>query len=159
MRKPGRLLLCAGILAFLAVSCREPASSEVFIPVPGPYTFTLDFSDSLATYDVALFTRIDSRAGSVQALGELPLIAVWTAPDYSQEDVFSNPYYTFTEVVYLPLGASKRSYFSSQVWHPYRKGVNPGIYGDWTLTLSIPDTVQVRGLRGLGVELHRKYGK
>ena len=138
----------------LAVACREPATSEVFIPAPGPYTFTLDLSDSLASYDIALFTRIDAHGEA--ALDELPIIAVWTAPDYSSEDdVFSNPYYTFTEVFYLPLEASRSSYFSRQVWHRYRKGVRPGIYGDWQLSLSVPDTVNIRGLRGLGVELFR----
>ena len=136
------------LFGLLAVSCREPSVSEEFIPAPGPYTFVLDFSDSLGMYDVALFTRIDSHEKTMRALGELPITATWEAP--AVDDV---PAGTFTEEFFLPLEGARRSYFSRQVWHKYRKGVVPAVYGDWTLTLSLPDSIKVRGLRGMGVEV------
>lgn len=152
MRKP---FIPAVFAVLLMAACHQPATSEVFIPAPGPYVFTLDLSDSLASYDVAIFTRIDSQELPA-GMGQLPLTAVWTAPDYSMpEDVFGNQYFTYTEEFYLPLDAARRSFYSRQVWHKYRKGVRPGIYGDWQLMLSIPDTVQIHGFRGLGVELIR----
>lgn len=151
-----RLLCVLAPVALFVVSCRPPATSEVFIPAPGPYVFTLDMSDSLASYDVAIFTRIDAHEETLAAMGQLPVTAVWTAPDYTmKDDIFGNRYYTFTESFYLPLEGARRSYFSRQVWHSYRKGVRPGIFGDWQLTLSVPDSVQIRGFRGLGVELFR----
>ena len=137
-------LLCA-----VAVSCREPSVSEEFIPAPGPYEFALDFSDSLAKFDVALFTRIDSHEKTMRALGELPVTATWVAPSLDGE----LPLGTFTEEFYLPLEGSRRSYFSRQVWHPYRSGVVPAVYGEWKLTLSLPDSIKVQGMRGMGVEV------
>lgn len=133
----------------LVVACREPSVSEVFIPAPGPYEFALDFSDTLGKYDVALFTRIDSHEKTMRALGELPLTATWVAPSLDDE----NPAGTYTEEIFLPLEGARRSYFSRQVWHPYRKGVIPAVYGEWKLTLSLPDSIMVRGLRGMGVEV------
>ncbi|MBO4435097.1 MAG: hypothetical protein J5769_06585 [Bacteroidales bacterium] len=136
------------LLCFAAVSCREPSVSEEFIPAPGPYTFTLDFSDTLGVYNVALFTRIDSHEKTMRALGELPITAVWVAPAQGDE-----PLRGFTESFYLPLEGARRSYFSRQVWHQYRTGVAPAVYGEWKLTLSLPDSLEVRGLRGLGIEV------
>ena len=151
-----KLFLAFFAAILLVASCSQPATSEEFIPAPGPYVFTLDLSDSLASYDVAIFTRIDSREEAMAETSQLPVTAVWTAPDHSMpENIFGNQYFTYTEKFYLPLEASRSSFFSRQVWHKYRKGLRPGIYGDWQLTLSIPDTVQIRGFRGLGVELIR----
>ncbi|MCR5019309.1 MAG: hypothetical protein K6A64_11000 [Bacteroidales bacterium] len=131
------------------VACREPSVSEEFIPAPGPYEFALDFSDSLAKYDVALFTRIDSHEKTMRALGELPVTATWVAPSLDGEV----PLGTFTEEFFLPLEGARRSYFSRQVWHPYRSGVVPAVYGEWKLTLSLPDSIKVHGMRGMGVEV------
>ena len=140
--------VCVVAICLMAAACREPAVSEKFIPSPGPYEFPLDFSDTLGRYDIALFTRIDSHEKTMRAMGELPITATWTAPVQGDK-----PAESFTEEFFLPLSGARRSYFSRQVWHMYRKGVEPAVYGEWTLTLSLPDSVFVRGLRGLGVEL------
>ena len=123
--------------------------SEQFIRGCGPYSFTVDFSDSLCAYDLALYSRIDANERKALAFGELPLNVAWTAPDGVGE---------YAETVYLPLEGERRGYFSRQVWHQYRKGVQPAVYGEWTLTLSIPDTLNIRGLRGMGLEVLRDYG-
>ena len=137
------------ILLCVVAACREPAVSEEFIPAPGPYEFALDFSDTLAKYDVALFTRIDSHEKTMRALGELPVTATWEAPPLDG-DVSAG---SFTEEFFLPLEGARRSYFSRQVWHPYRKGVVPAVHGEWKLRLSLPDSIEVHGMRGMGVEV------
>ena len=141
-------VLCGIFVIVFAVACREPSVSEEFIPAPGPYTFALDFSDSLGRYDVALFTRIDSHEKTMRALGELPVTATWEAPSDGDE-----PSERFTESFFLPLEGARRSYFSRQVWRMYRTGVVPEVRGEWKLTVSLPDSVMVHGLRGMGVEV------
>ena len=137
------------LFALLLTSCISQMGSEEFIRGSGPYAFPVDFSDSLCSYDIAIYSRIDTRETEVLAMGELPLTVVWTAPDGKGE---------YAENVYLPLEGERRGYFSRQVWQQYRKGVRPAVYGEWTLTVSLPDTVRVRGLRGIGLEVLRNYG-
>ena len=47
------------LLAVLAVfSCREPRSTEQFVPGEGPFVFSVDLSDTTAVYDVDLYSRL-----------------------------------------------------------------------------------------------------
>ena len=142
MRKAAVLLL------LFVTGCVSQMGSEEFIRGKGPYCFAVDFSDSLCTYDLALYSRIDAREKNIRAMGELPVTIVWTAPDGAGE---------FSESAFLPLDGERRGYFSRQVWQRYRKGVKPSVYGEWTISVSIPDTVRVRGLRGMGLEVLRDY--
>lgn len=122
----------------LALSCREPRSTETFVRGTGPYVFTVEMADSTATYDFDLYTRIDAAT----APAELPLKVAWKAPDGT----------LFTESVYLPVSGNS-SFFSHEAYAPYRSAVVPSQWGTWTVTvtlLSVPE-----GLRGMGLVVRR----
>ena len=127
----------AGILL---AGCREPMSVERFVPGEGPYAFRVDMGDTTLAYDFDLYTRIDDRPEAILNRRELPLRMEWKAPSDS----------LFREEVYLPL-QGKASFFSRQVLVPYRADMRPFEAGEWTLTVSLPDTLSVPGLRGMGL--------
>ena len=119
------------LLLLLAFGCREPRSTERFIKGPGPYVFVLDMADTLSTYDVDIFTRVDGEVPP-----EISLKVQWTAPSHAM----------FQETVYLPL--------SEEVYQPYRRGMRPPQAGEWTVTLtplSMPE-----GLWGMGLVVTKR---
>ena len=85
---------------------------EKFVKGEGPYTFFVDMSDSTASYDFDLYTRVDAPVDSLRKLAALPLQVTWTSPTF----------HVFREEVYLPM-EGKMSLFSKQVRAPYRAGV------------------------------------
>ena len=71
----------------LLVGCR-PASYEQFIRADqaqdGEYVFALDLSDSTATYDLSLYTRVDpALMAAATPSAELALQVCWLAPQPS----------------------------------------------------------------------------
>ena len=80
-------------------------SVEKFVKGEGPYTFFVEMSDSTASYDFDLYTRVDAPADSLRKLAALPLQVTWTSPTF----------HVFREEVYLPMDG-KMSLFSKQVW-------------------------------------------
>ena len=120
-------------LLLLAVACREPRSVEQFIAGDGPFVFRVDFSDSTAVYDMDLYTRVDAHVFPP----EQALLMRWQSPSDS----------VYRETVYLPL--------SREVYVPYRQGVAPYEWGEWTLTVSSPSPWPV-GLRGLGLVVRKQ---
>ena len=62
------------LLAVLAVfSCREPRSTEQFVPGEGPFVFSVDLSDTTAVYDVDLYSRLDA----VSYPSQVQMLARW----------------------------------------------------------------------------------
>ena len=78
-------------------------SVEKFVKGEGPYTFFVEMSDSTASYDFDLYTRVDAPADSLRKLAALPLQVTWTSPTF----------HVFREEVYLPMDG-KMSLFSKQ---------------------------------------------
>ena len=130
------------ILLAVAFSCREPLERDCFIKGSGPYVFTVEMGDTTAAYDFALYTRVDGRTDGRQSL---PMDLHWRAPSDR----------LYSETVYLPL-QGKRADGSLQVYAPYREDVRPYEAGTWTLTLSIPDSVALSGMRGMGLLVTRR---
>ena len=125
------------LLFLLALSCRQPASTELFVKAPGPYVFAVDMADSTAAYDFDLYTRIDAT----EFPAELRLDVVWKGPASD-----------FKETVYLPVTRG-HSFFSQESYAPYRTGVVPSNPGQWTLHVSLPNPPE--GLRGMGLVVRR----
>ena len=142
MRKAALVLLLV-----LAAACREPLSTEYFVSGAGPYVFTVDMSDTTAAYDFDLYTRLDGSPKELLPIESTLIRAEWRSPSDS----------VLVEKVYLPLTGERSSYFSRDVYVPYRANVRPAQPGQWTLTVRAEDRSQVLPLRGLGlvVKKHR----
>ena len=117
-------------------------SVEKFVKGEGPYTFFVEMSDSTASYDFDLYTRVDAPADSLRKLAVLPLQVTWTSPTF----------HVFREEVYLPM-EGKMSLFSKQVRAPYRAGVRPEEWGPWQVVVRVQDPPE--GLCGMGLVVSR----
>ena len=165
-----RVTRYAVTLLLLLSACR-PNSYEQFIRADqascGEYVFALDMGDSLATYDLSLYTRVDAglfRADqSARSLGleicwspaeaetsPAPVIPDLSSviPDLSSVmpdlDRASLPDSLFLrETVYLPCGGKAGS------THLYRSGIRPSPAGEWRLAIRPVDPPE--GLRGIGI--------
>ncbi|MBQ3711856.1 MAG: hypothetical protein II891_05615 [Bacteroidales bacterium] len=132
----------------MLVGCR-PASYEQFIRADqaqdGDYIFQLDLSDSTATYDLSLYTRVDpALMAAATPSAELALQVCWLYPAVeaaSDSACFAKP--TMSETVYLPYGAAGGTV------QLYRSGVKPSPAGEWRLTVT--PMAPPAGLRGLGI--------
>jgi len=129
-------------IVLLFSGCREPMSTEKFVKGEGPYTFFVEMSDSTATYDFDLYTRVDAPLDSLRKMQALPLTVTWTSPSF----------HVFKEDVYLPM-EGKTSLYSRQVRAPYRSGVQPGEWGQWIVNVRVNDPPE--GLRGMGLVVSR----
>ena len=137
----------ATVILFLAffLACSAPKGSEQFRKGAGPWSFEVDMTDSLSTYDFSVYTRRDCAPAKRTQVAELPLTVEWVSPASD----------TLSEIVYLPLSV-RSSYYTSETSIPYRKDVAPASHGVWTLIVTPHDTVTVRGLRGLGLAVKRR---
>ena len=142
MRRVG--FLCT--LALLVAACQEPFSSESFVPGGGPYEFVLDLTDSTAAYDLDLYSRLDGNPEELVPLQGTMLRAEWHSPSDS----------LFVEKVYLPLKGTCRSYYSRQIYQPYREDVRVVEPGIWTLVIRQEDRSQLVPFRGMGLVVRKK---
>lgn len=126
----------------LLAGCRAPVSVEQFVKGAGPYSFPLDLSDTTVVYDLDFYTMLDAPVTD----GEMPLVVHWKAPSGA----------LFSETVYFPL-SGKEFLGSTQVRAPYRAGVSPSEPGLWSMVVSVPDTVSVPGLLGLGLVVTKSH--
>ena len=131
------------LIVVLFSGCREPMSTEKFVKGEGPYTFFVDMTDSTATYDFDLYTRVDAPLDSLRKMQALPLTITWTSPSF----------HVFKEDVYLPM-EGKTTLYSRQVLAPYRVGIRPEEWGKWVLNVRVTDAPE--GLRGMGLVVKRK---
>lgn len=135
-------------LLLFAASCR-PASYEQFIRADqaqdGEYVFALDLSDSTATYDLSLYTRVDpALMAAATPSAELALQVCWLGPAVeatASQACFAVP--AMSEIVYLPYGAAGGTV------QLYRSGVKPVPAGEWHL--SVTPIAPPEGLRGIGI--------
>ena len=137
-----RYVVIFAALALLC-GCREPMSVEKFVKGEGPYSFFVDMTDSTATYDFDLYTRVDAPLDSLRKLQALPLTVTWTSPSF----------HVFKEEVYLPM-EGQMTLFSKEVRAPYRAGVQPEEWGQWVVNVRVTNPPE--GLRGMGLVVARK---
>lgn len=149
-----RSLTMAVMAAVALSSCVRPTSTESYIKLhdkseDGLYHFELDMSDSLATYDVTFYTRIDCNNVKMASLRDFPMEITWVAPDSVRK---------FREKVYFPIHDETASsgFYSNQYVVPYRTGLDPISHGIWQLTVKIDADEHLPGFRGLGVICEKK---
>lgn len=128
------------IAALLLLSACKPASYEQFVRADqapdGEYVFALDLSDSTASYDISLYTRVDTPVLEAEKpSGQLRLEVEWTAPANSEGGL--------SETVYLPYGNRAGSS------NLYRSGVRPSPAGEWRVAVRPKNAPE--GLRGIGI--------
>lgn len=141
------------LVLFLTVSCARPSSYETFIlkekaQYGDTYSFNLDFHDSLSTYNLDLYTRMERKAFGRFSADSLDLRVNWVSPEDS----------ILTEDLVLRLGAATdSSYFSKDYILPLKEGFavpahgSPGI---WRLRVLIKNNPE--DIRGLGVVFSRE---
>lgn len=128
----------------MVAACSEPAQMEYFCSSDdrdslGRFCYSLDMSDSLSTYDIAFYTRIDCSPKDFDALNDLRV----------DVELVSPAGLSYVETVYLPVASfssRKRSTYDSIA--DYRTGLTPVEWGVWQMYLSLPE---IQGLRGMGV--------
>ena len=140
---PQRVCIFCLLSLLICTGCREPMSVERFVKGEGPYTFFVDMTDSTASYDFDLYTRVDAPMDSLRKMTSLPLTVTWTSPSF----------HVFKEDVYMPM-EGQGSFFSRQVRVPYRAGVRPTEWGQWVIAVRVNDPPE--GLRGMGLVVERK---
>lgn len=139
-----RALVGLALTAALFAACSKPATEVKFISAKDAadslYRFTLDMTDSLASYSVYFFSRTDRPATGGERSFPMTLDAEWISPDGETE---------LKETVYLnssPAGGSKDL---------YRSDVRPAP-GEWTLSVRVSGAP--KGFRGLGIISERQDG-
>lgn len=144
-------VLCMMMLAAIAaagVSCSRPVSYEKFVSVEdreanGLYSFSIDLSDSLCTYDVSFYSRIDAIRFKEMHSRDFSLMVTWTAPSGQR----------YRETVYFgPFDDSTGSdSYSRQYVKPYRRSLVPVEFGTWDIEVLVNSGAEVPGFRGLGI--------
>ncbi len=127
--------LCV-ILTVLLFSCSRPQSYETFVKAAdapgGVYSYQLDLSDSLASYDISFYSRVDRNSLNVRnEYPQIRLEVTWVSPSGQN----------FSETVYM------RGSNSAGDIQKYRSGVVPRESGEWTLKVkAFPGEGKFRGL-------------
>lgn len=142
------VLIC---LTLFTPGCSAPKGSESFIrstdAVGGEYRFTLDMSDSLATYDLSFYTRIDCGEEDFASMPDtIPIKLVYTSPT-------GRRHVEYTHILRDRWDRGTR--FSKEYDVPYRIKSVPAEFGTWEMSASISDESRFKGLRGLGVKIHK----
>ena len=129
--------VCSVLFALLMLAGCRPASYEQFVRADqasgGEYVFNLDLSDSTASYDISLYTRVDS--GIMKA--EDPSHSLGLEIRWVADSTF------LCETVYVPYGGRAGSNSL------YRSGVRPDPAGEWRVLVRPLDAPA--GLRGIGI--------
>lgn len=139
------IALTASLLCLAGLcSCTDSDQKQEFLKINhrdslGRYVFAIDFTDSLVTYDVDFYTRLDTKRSVFRLMDDIQVDVLWISPDGKE----------YAERVYIP----KLSYvggtaFSKEYLSPYRRNLSPVKPGVWTLCLEVPPII---GLRGMGV--------
>ncbi len=141
------------VMAFLvfALSCSRPLATENFIRsseagAGGVYAYSLDLSDSLTSYSLYFYTRIDSPGQDSRNLPDIGLEA----------DLFSPSGKRYTGRIRIPGESACRSgYFAKDYYFLYRSGFVPSEAGEWLMSVRVEDRDSLHGFRGLGIRLVR----
>lgn len=142
-----RLFIVAALFAVLC-GCGRPTSSEQFVKLgakdaDGLYHYKVDLSDSLCTYDVLFYSRIDCNNVKLAGVRDFPMTVTWISPDDRK----------YSEKVYFKVrkDSEDEDFYSNQYMIPYRTGLVPVQWGEWKITVRIDSDRYIPGFRGLGL--------
>lgn len=124
-----------GMLLFWgAASCTRPDTTEQFAfdDGSGQFAFEVDLGDSLCTYDLSFYTRMESRL---------------SPPGFPMRVYLTSPSGTvYSETLFYDASAS--------LVVPYRADLKPVEYGLWQLSVR----ARAEGLKGMGLICRKKDG-
>lgn len=124
------IFVAAVAMLLLVAACTRPDSFEKFVRVDqapaGLFSFPVDLSDSLSTYDISFYTA-DYPGRDTTGL---ELQVVWVGPSGQSA----------SETVYMDVGKGREL---------YRSGVSMAEPGEWRLDLRVRDVPE--GFRGIGI--------
>ncbi len=133
-------------ISLLALSCSRPSSYETFVlrekaEYGDTYSFNLDCHDTLVSYDLDLYTRLERQAFGNFSTDSLDLSVKWISPSDSIHS---------SDTLVLHLGVPiDSSYFSKDYICPFRKDFMVSEQGIWRVRIHIRNNPDE--LRGLGV--------
>lgn len=148
MRPVSMILLAA--MAGMFLSCSEPLVTETFVrssqrDADGCYRYCVDMSDSLSSYSLYFFTRIDGPGAGDRRDIRLHV------------DLVSPSGQRYAEETVIPSGSFRSNgRFTSDCYVPYRTGFVPAEYGDWMLSVTVDGEAAMEGFRGLGLRISRQ---
>lgn len=133
-------------VTFIISGCSSADVVVSYVPVNkadslGRLQVGLEFPDTVASYDISLYSRLDCTAKEFSKLKEFPVGIELVSPSGK----------IYGETVYVPLdefGGPDGAVHDFSV--PYRTGVVPVEGGEWKMYITLPD---ISGLHGMGVIL------
>ncbi|MGM9735098.1 MAG: hypothetical protein ACI3ZL_01670 [Candidatus Cryptobacteroides sp.] len=150
----GKIRLAATLAVLSAATilggCSSVDTVVSYVPVSkadslGRLQVGLDLSDTTASYDISLYSRLDCSVKDFSRLKEFPVGIEFVSPSGN----------IYSETVYVPLDSFE---INDGTVHdfcaPYRTGAVPVEGGEWTMYLSLPD---IPGLYGMGVILKTNH--
>ena len=146
-----RDLLLAFVMLAAVVSCARPSSYEPFVvrekaEYGDTYIFSLDLSDSTATYGLDFYTRLQRPAFGTFPSDSISLDLRWISP--SDAVILSDT--TFIRVA-QPVDSS---YYSRDFMAGYKRVLTLPEHGIWRLRAKVLNDSEA--IRGLGVIFTRK---
>lgn len=147
MRSP----FLALVLLAVAASCSRPSSYEPFVfredaEYGDTYNFSLDLSDSTASYSLDFFTRLDRPAFGDFRSDSVSLDLRWISPSDSV---------ILSDTTFIRVGqAVDSSYYSKDYVVGYKDVLNLPERGVWRLKAKVMNDSEA--IRGIGVILTRK---
>lgn len=139
------------VLVIAVASCSRPSSYEPFIvrekaEYGDTYNFTLDMSDSTASYGLSFFTRLERQAFEDFPSDSISLDLRWIAPSDSV---------ILSDTTFILVGSPvDSSYFSRDFVSVYKETLDLPARGEWRLKARILNDSEE--IRGLGVIFTRK---
>ena len=143
----GRLLII--VLAAIAASCAPPPSYEPFVmrekaQYGDTYPFTLDLSDTTASYSLDFYTRLERQSFGEFPSDSLVLDLRWFSPSDS----------ILTDTTFIRIGHPvDTSYYSRDYVSEYLDRFMPSEGGTWRLNAKVVNDSPC--IRGLGIILKR----
>lgn len=135
------------LLILLCVACTAPSVSDSFIKAgdvaDGVYGFEADMSDTLSTWSISLYTRLDASRKKLGACTDIPLEFEMVSPSGA----------VYADTLAIPLSLKGDSRWGATADFPVGEGLVPVEAGVWKLNLK--PLADVPGFRGLGFVLKR----
>lgn len=147
MRRALQTVLVCVCAVLFASGCVKPSSYEAFVRSSdrgddGLYRFTLDLSDTMATYDLSIYSRIDCMSPQMSDFEDISMSAWWTSPGGE----------TFREDFFFPVQDSTSSdFYSTPYLFPFREDFKPVEAGEWKLAFDVAEGEGIPQICGMGI--------